>query len=115
MSFGSPADTYVGVSLFLTSLFSLTALKILSLTFGNLNISQCSPVWVQHIYLLGLMDLDIYFSPKVWEVFSHCFIYAFCPFIFSFWDLHNAIIFSFVSHNCHKLFPLSIPFFFLFP
>lgn len=66
----------MGVPLYVTS-FSLAAFKILSwsLTFDSYNVFCCGSVYTQTIWdALDLIDLDVHFSPQVWEVFSHtCF------------------------------------------
>ena len=99
------------IPLYVTPLFSLAALKnlSLSLTFHNLIIVswfrsiQFQPFWSP----LGLLGLDVHFSTQVQEVFSHCcFKYTFFPFLslISFWNSHNENLFLFiVSHNSCRL------------
>lgn len=71
----------MGVYLYATSLFTLVAFKILSslLTWQfNLNLFQCSPIRVQPIWgVSGLLNLHVYFSPHVWNVFSHIVLIMF--------------------------------------
>lgn len=70
------------------SLSFLTSFKILlmSLTFNLFR------------DFLDLMDLDVYFSPQVGEIITpYCFVYIFCPFIFS-WNSHNVNIVCFFPH-----------------
>ena len=65
----------------------------------NYNVSQYCFIQVQPIWgSLGLIDLNVHFSPWVWYVFSHyCFKYTFCPFLFllSFWNFHDVNVGSF--------------------
>ena len=66
------------VPVYVTSLSSLAAFKVLCIWQFNY-VSQCSPIGVQPILdPLGLMDLDVHFSLQVWEVSNHyCFKYTF--------------------------------------
>ena len=79
--------------------------------------SWCNPVQIQPIWCpLGLMNLDVHFSPQIWGVFSHhCFKCTFCSFhfMFSFWNSRNVNNVSFhVNHNFHR--PSWFHFFFNF-
>ena len=49
----------------------------------NYNVSQYCLIQVQPIWgSLGLIDLNVHFSPWVWYIFSHyCFKYTFYPFL----------------------------------
>ena len=73
---------------------------------------QCSLIWVEPVWnSLGFMDLDVYFSSQVWDIFSHfCSEYTFCPVLSSgipiMWILFLLIMF----HKSYRLYSL----FFLF-
>ena len=105
----------------MSSLFSLTTLKILSLTFDNLIIMCLGVILFNSTYLgpLGLMDLDVHFSPKV-RKFSAIIALNILSVPLSFSCLSGIpimrILFIFmVSHNSCRLpsifhfFPLFVP------
>ena len=85
------------------SLFSPPPFKVFVFDYWQLNYSlalhySCS----MHMGLLGIMHLDVLFSPQVREVFSHyCFKYTFCPFLsfFFLWSSHNAQGFFTIFHT----------------
>ena len=66
----------------------------------NYNVSQHSLIQIQPPWgPLVLMDLDVHFSPKVWEVFSHYYFkYTFCSFLLLF--SRNSCNANIVSFHC---------------
>ena len=112
-----PKNPYWVFFMWIFSLFSCYFQNFLVFDFWqfNYNMSWSRPIQVQLIWdLLGLMDLDVHFSPQVWEIFSHyCFKYTSCPFLSSssgipiMWILFLLIV-------SHKSCRLSSPLFILF-